>query len=172
MGERRTDWFADFVVAYRSDAIRLAWRLLGPDRHMAEDIVQQAFARAWHRRMSFRGASNPRTWVYRIIVNQVRSHQRWKAVRTRALGWLRHADIQPMDIAALSDHGLKHRIGMAMECLSNQQREAFVLVYLDGYSIRETAVLLDRAVGTVKSHLHRALGKLRTELSDVWEDVS
>jgi RNA polymerase sigma factor (sigma-70 family) len=56
--------------------------------------------------------------------------------------------------------------------LSANQREAFTLVYLEGLSIPEAAKSLGRATGTVKSHLHRAIHKLRSELSDLKEAQS
>jgi RNA polymerase sigma-70 factor (ECF subfamily) len=45
----------------------------------------------------------------------------------------------------------------------------FVLVHLEGFTVRETAELLGRPEGTVKSHLHRALARLRQELADLRE---
>ena len=51
--------------------------------------------------------------------------------------------------------------------LPRGQREAFVLVHLEGYTVRETAEITGRAAGTIKSHLHRALKALRKELADL-----
>ena len=167
--QTKADWFESFLDTYRGDAIRLSWRLLGPHRHLAEDVVQQAFVKAWHKRSSFRGTSSPKTWVFRIIVNQVRSYQRWHAVRVRAMGWLKPSPELTGSTPVESDYGLQQRIAEAVSLLSQQQREAFVLVYLDGLKVREAAEVLNRAEGTVKSHLHRAVGKLRKELEDVWE---
>ena len=169
MNQTDSDWFEAFLDAYRGDAIRLAWRLLGPHREVAEDIVQQAFVKAWHKRSRFRGEARPKTWVYRIIVNQVRSYQRWHGVRVRAMGWLNRSSETVGRSTVQCDHGLQKRISDAMSQLTRQQREAFVLVYLDGLKIREASVILNLAEGTVKSHLHRSINKLRVELDDVWE---
>ena len=129
--------------------------------------MQQAFVKAWHKRSSF--AVRPvQTWVYRIIVNQVRSYQRGIASAYGPWGWLKPSPEPPVD-AVESDYVLQQRIAEAVSLLSQQQREAFVLVYLDGLKVREAAEVLNRAEGTVKSHLHRAVGKLRKELEDVWE---
>ena len=46
-------------------------------------------------------------------------------------------------------------------------REAFVLVHMEGLTAREAAALLEMPAGTLKSHLHRAIGKLRRELADL-----
>ena len=48
-----------------------------------------------------------------------------------------------------------------------RQREAFVLVHLGGFTVRECSEVLGKPEGTVKSHLHRALAKLRQELGEL-----
>jgi RNA polymerase sigma-70 factor (ECF subfamily) len=69
--------------------------------------------------------------------------------------------------AAASDPALRERVARALEKLPRGQREAFVLVHLEGLTVVETAEATGRAVGTVKSHLHRALEALRRELADL-----
>ena len=170
MERQATDWFGELVANHRVDAIRLAWRLLGSHRDMAEEIVQRAFVTAWFRRRSFRGEAAPKTWIYRIVVNEVRSHQRWAAVRRRAQSWLPYLLFKSPVGSTFPDHGLKARICEAIDALSHHQREVFVLVYLDGQTVREASEITGRAEGTVKSHLHRALRKLRTDLADLWEE--
>jgi RNA polymerase sigma-70 factor (ECF subfamily) len=55
----------------------------------------------------------------------------------------------------------------ALDRLPRGQREAFVLVHLEGFSVQEAARITGRATGTTKSHLHRALDALRRELYDL-----
>jgi RNA polymerase sigma-70 factor (ECF subfamily) len=57
---------------------------------------------------------------------------------------------------------------MALNGLSQGQREAFVLVHLEGFTVAESAQILGKAPGTIKSHLHRAVRALRRRLEDVW----
>ena len=64
---------------------------------------------------------------------------------------------------------MRRRIVAALDTLSGRQREVFVLVHLEGLTVKETADVLQRPIGTVKSHLHRALAGLRRELSDLRE---
>ena len=66
---------------------------------------------------------------------------------------------------------LRRRITRALAQLSRSQKEAFVLVHMEGFSVREAAVLMMKPEGTVKSHLHRALQTLRSELADLAEDM-
>ncbi len=160
--------FVEFVEAHRGRAIRLAWQLLGQDRSAAEDLAQQAFLKAWDHLPRFRDESSLETWFTRILVNQVRSKQRWLAVRQKAASILGfHFEILTQTTAA--DHVLQGRLLGALQNLSDGQREAFVLVHLEGFSITEVAKITGRAPGTIKSHLHRALKSLRSDLEDVWE---
>jgi RNA polymerase sigma-70 factor (ECF subfamily) len=155
--------------------VSIAWRLLGGDGASAEDVAQEAFARA-HRSLSrFREEAKLSTWFYRILVNEVRRHQRWRAVRQR------YADEQEPDAlpdphtgvgAKQPDPVLRRRIGAAIGALSRGQREAFVLVHLEGLTVPEAAEAVGRATGTMKSHLHRAVTRLRKELADVAPDTA
>ncbi len=69
----------------------------------------------------------------------------------------------------LGGPGLRRRIATALDQLSRRQREAFILVHLEGFTVQECADFLGKPSGTVKSHLHRALVALRTELADLKE---
>lgn len=166
--ERRFD---AFVSEYRERAVRIAWRMLGRDAAVAEDVAQEAFVRA-HRGLSrFRGEARLSTWFYRILVNEVRRHQRWRALRWPLPGAAVDPDSQPDPAsgrgASRPDPGLQRRIADALERLPRGQRETFVLVYLEELSLREAAEATGRAIGTMKSHLHRALRALRAELADL-----
>ena len=69
--------------------------------------------------------------------------------------------------AVRPDPALRRRIGAALAALPHGQREAFVLVHLEGLTLLEAASATGRAVGTMKSHLHRALTTLRSRLADL-----
>jgi DNA-directed RNA polymerase specialized sigma24 family protein len=57
-----------------------------------------------------------------------------------------------------------------MGTLSANERAAFALVHLEGFTVEDTARIRGRRSGTIKSHLHRALAKLRRELATCWEE--
>jgi RNA polymerase sigma-70 factor (ECF subfamily) len=165
--ERR---FEALVSEQRDRAIGLAWRMLGGDAAAAEDVAQEAFLRAYRGLASFREDAQLTTWFFRILVNEVQRHRRWRWVRERSAGEMPE---EPRDPAARvdSDPMLRARMVRAIDRLSRGQREAFVLVHLEGMTIRETAEVTGRAVGTIKSHLHRALRALRSELADLADRV-
>ena len=167
---------SELVAAHQRTVFSLALHLLG-DRDEALDVSQEVFLRVFRTLSRFGGRSALRTWIYRIVVNQVRNRQRWWRRRRRA------------DLVSLDDH-LKYcgdleatrealpdrllasketaaRVWDAMERLSFDQRTALVLREIDGLRYDEIAFTLDVAVGTVKSRLTRARQALRDELLQV-----
>lgn len=162
--------FEMFVEAHRAWAVRVAWRLLGAHRDAAEDVAQDAFLKAYKSLHRFRDESSLKTWFYRILIRQVSNHRRWHGVRDkwRSL-WGNGLDSGVSGLESIPDPGLQQRIALALDALSSGQREAFVLVRLEGLSVREAAAVMECAPGTVKSHLHRASVTLRASLQDLVE---
>jgi RNA polymerase sigma-70 factor (ECF subfamily) len=158
--------FLVFVEARRDRAVRLAFRLLRGDAAAAEDVAQEAFIRAFRGLASFREDASLSTWFYRILVREAQRHRRRQSLRRL---WSRDVAEapEPIDETPDGDPGLRRRIRDALEGLTASQREAFVLVHLEGFTIAETAAILGKATGTVKSHIHRALESLRGALADL-----
>jgi RNA polymerase sigma-70 factor (ECF subfamily) len=167
-GVEREERFRALVASHRERAVRLAWRLVGGDLAAAEDVAQDAFLKAYRGLSRFRGDSTLDTWFYRILVRQAESHRRWR--RVRAL-WTVESDDEPVDPspARPADPVVQRRIAAALGRLPAGQRQAFVLVHMEGLTVEETAALLGKATGTVKSHMHRALKALRADLADLRE---
>jgi len=166
--EREQRFFA-FVEAHQERAVRMAWRLIGGDQDAAEDVAQQAFFKAYRGLDRFREDSKLTTWFYRILVNEARSHRRWRALRDRwHTVWDEDATPDPA-ASAHPDPALRRRLAGALDLLARGQREVFVLVYLEGFTLEQTAAQLGKALGTVKSQLHRALRILREELADCYQ---
>ena len=161
--ERR---FTAFVASHGDRARRVAWRLVGGDEAAAEDVAQEAFVKAYRALSRFREDSKLETWFYRILLRQAHNHRRWKMVRRRWSGGSEE-DLADPSPPAPSDPGLRRRIADALDRLTRRQREAFILVHMEGFTVSEAAALLGKPTGTVKSHLHRALRGLRMELADL-----
>ncbi len=161
--------FRAFVAEHREQAVSTAWRMLGGDRATAEDVAQDAFVRAYRALDSFRDDARLSTWFYRILVRTVQNRRRWFAIRRRWQGLFTDeaATEDPHATMMRRDVGLQRRIGEALDSLSAGQREVFVLVYLEGFTLTEAAEVLGKAPGTLKSHLHRALKSMRAQLADL-----
>lgn len=157
--------FEAFVDSHRDRAVRLAWRLVGGDHAAAQDVTQDAFVSAYRSLAKFRGEANLSTWFYRILVRKAHSYRRWLAVRTLWSG--EAADLPHPAVDAPGDPALRRRITEALARLTRRQREAFVLVHLEGFTVREAAELMGSREGTLKSHLHRALRHLRVDLAEL-----
>jgi len=164
----REERFSAFVYSHRERARRLAWRLIGGDDAAAEDITQDALIKAYQALSSFREEASLATWFYRILVRQAQNYRRWRAIRELWHGEST-GELPDPSTEKRGDPGLRRRISKALDRLSRRQRETFILVHLEGFTVQECAALIGKPIGTVKSHLHRALLTLRHELADVYE---
>ena len=164
---------SELVAAHQRMVYGLAFNLLG-DRDEALDLSQEVFLRVFRTLSSFRGQSALRTWIYRIVINQVRNRQRWwrRRHRSESISLDEHlrqfgdmeskGEVLPDRLLASKETAT--RIWRALEHLPFDQRTALVLREIDGLRYEEIAFSLDVAVGTVKSRLTRARQALRAEL--------
>jgi RNA polymerase sigma-70 factor (ECF subfamily) len=146
------------LVASRSGLLRDACRIVGYAD--AEDVVQDAFERAW-RTESVKANSDPRPWLKRIARNVAFDVLR-KRTRTMNL-YVARPDIESAETVALG-HESTAMVGVALGELPLVQRRAIVLHDIAGYSSREIAQLDGVAHETVRSRLFRARRRLRQSL--------
>ncbi|NCO57923.1 MAG: hypothetical protein AUK30_00010 [Nitrospirae bacterium CG2_30_70_394] len=159
--------FRALVEEQRERAVRLAWRLTGGDRAAAEDVTQDALVAAYRALPRFRDEARLATWFYRILVRQAHSYRRWQRVREAWRAAATHAPTAPPVAVGVADPDLRQRIAAALGRLPQSQRDCFLLVHGEGFTVREVAVIVGKAEGMVKSHLHRALTRLRADLDDL-----
>lgn len=138
-----------------SDAYRVAYRLLG-DRSEAEDVAQEACARAYSRWSSVHDYAEP--WCVRVAGNLALDLLR---ARTRAV---RRNERLTQDAApAPGSSSVDDRLDLyaALAKLPRRQRDVVVLRYLGDQSEQQTAATLGLSTGSVKTHASRGLAKLR-----------
>lgn len=145
-----------FPVLIR-DAYRVAYRLLG-DRSEAEDVAQEACARAYSRWSSVRDHAEP--WTVRVASNLALDTLR---ARTRAAR--RNARIVSNETTSPAPVDDRLDLYAALEALPRRQREVVVLRYLADLSEAQTADLMGCSVGSVKTHSSRGLAALRGVLA-------
>jgi RNA polymerase sigma-70 factor (ECF subfamily) len=156
-----------FEHLYRRHAGRihaLVWRLGGNDAALADDLVQEAFIRAWDKLHLFEGKSAFGTWLHRLAANVALSDRR---IRVR-----RVARELPMDDTvertAVGDRdlqvGLRMDLEQAIASLPERARTVLVLFDVEGYRHEEIADLTGMAVGSSKAQLHRARKLVRAAL--------
>ncbi len=135
-------------------------RYLAGDRETAEDLTQQAFMEAWQALPTFRGEARLDTWLHRIAYRQ---YARWLRDRraTEPLTSAAHVE-DPRHAAGLTTILVQR----ALEALSTELREAFLLYYARQMGVKEIAAILEIPAGTVKSRLFAARRELRARLSE------
>ena len=147
--------FTDFYTANRDNCLRIVLLNAG-DRQLAEDLVAEAFARAWASWRKVRVHPAPIAWVVRTALNTNVSWRRRLAgpgapVLRRRLG------------RAVGLPGLDHGLVAAVAALPARQREVLVLrVLRPGHG--DDRLAARDSPGTVGSHLHKALTALRTRM--------
>jgi len=167
---------AELVAEHQRMVMQLAVNLLG-DRDEALDLSQEVFLRVFRTIGHFRGQSQLRTWIYRIVVNQARNRQRWWRRRHRSsqVSLDQHLEKHGDHLAGREQAGpdrmfaqkqLASRLQDALDRLPFDQRTAVVLREVDGLSYDDIAFSLGVTLGTVKSRLTRARQALRAVLQE------
>ncbi len=170
--------FRELLERYKKRAFGVALGIVG-DPDEAQDVVQDAFIKAYYKLKEFRFGSNFYTWFYRLLVNQ--AIDRWrKTSRAAAVPldetWLSEESSPPEAIAfprtpeeLTGNRELSDALTRAIGALPEYHRAVIVLREVDGLAYEEIAKVLKCSVGTVMSRLHYARAKLREALSEHWE---
>ena len=177
------DAFRVLVDRHSRRLFRLAYRMIG-NEHDAEEIVQDAFLRAYRRLDQFESRANFGTWLYRICANcalDLRRKQRGESLRVEPPLPQDPDALDPLDAAPSPQPGperlaLSGEVGAlvrsAMDSLSAMERMAFVLRHVEGLSIEEIAESLGLNLGATKNSIFRAVQKLRRELAPLASEAS
>jgi RNA polymerase sigma-70 factor (ECF subfamily) len=142
------------------------------DRDAAETLTQETFLKAWNARDSFREDCSVGTWLIRIALNLARDHTRtgrfrfWKRVAATSVDVADVAASVANDAASAESHLIaRQQVTLIWETvggLSARQRTIFLLRFVEEMEIPEIAAVIELPLGTVKSHLYRALHIVRT----------
>ncbi len=151
--------FDGFYTGTRARMLRYALALTG-DANDAQDVAQEAYARAWQHWTKVRRHDDPEAWVrtvcWRIAAN------RWRGLASRA-GLL--ARLGPPDLVPEPSSDNVSLVA-ALQQIPLAQRRAIVLHYVFGLSVGEVALETDAPVGTVKTRLARGRESLGPLLAD------
>ena len=154
------------VLAYALGSLR--------DPDLAETVTQECFLRAFDTRHLFRGECSVYAWLVTIATNLIRDHTRTK--RFRFWKMANGLSVDPREIASrvASPHRSPEVSLMAHEQLgivlgivrrlSRRQRTVFLLRFVEEMELEDIAVAAGISVGTVKSHLHRAVAAIRKQM--------
>lgn len=162
--------FRELVGHYDAGLRALAYRLLG-DRHRMDDVLQDAYLKAYRALPSFRGDASPGTWLYRITYNACIDELR------------RRRNVVQLPLERAEDHPDPHGdvgaragdravLAQALDTLPPDQRAVVLLVDAKGFDYADAAAVLGIPEGTVRSRLSRARARLRRALGAGREGVS
>jgi RNA polymerase sigma-70 factor (ECF subfamily) len=157
----------EFVPGVYRFALRLTH-----DPHVAEDLTQETFLRAWRRQGLLRHPEALRVWLFRIVANLWRDQLRRGKLPVARAGPL-PADFvggMPAPERSVEDQEDVRRAMEALQGLPERQREVLYLSACEGLSAAEIAVILGISNDAVKANLCLARKRLRQELRDLYED--
>ena len=173
-GER--DAFRVLVERHSHNVFRLAYRMTG-NRPDAEEVVQEAFLRAYQKLGKFEARANFGTWVYRIAANYAidRMRQRKKEEARKVEPAVHEEGMENDPVTLVQDakptperlaHNieLRKQMEIALAALSHSERTAFVMRHWEGCAIEEIAEVLKSSSGAAKNTVFRAVQKLRLAL--------
>jgi RNA polymerase sigma-70 factor (ECF subfamily) len=158
--------YAILVDSHKSYAFTIALKILN-NRPEAEEAAQDAFIKAFHYLKGFNRQAKFSTWLYRIVFNTAISYKRKN-----------RAQFQSIDNMAIaygggdSNQGLERNdkevfVRQAMDKLSEANRLAIQLYYINEFSLEEVAGILNQPINTVKVRVHRARQRVGDELKKI-----
>jgi len=160
--------FSQLVLRYQSQLRTWARRLCDGDAHLADDLAQETFIKAYAALAAFRAEAKFSTWLYRIAFNIAAN--RW---RTKKIQWCEldgNEDIEA-EFCELKQFDAKRDVEAAMQQLSAAQQLAIRLCFEDGFSHDEAASIMGIPLGTLKTHVNRGKQKLQVLLAS-WSQVA
>ncbi len=168
--------FRALVERHSHNLFRLAFRLTGSESD-AEDVVQEAFLKAYRNLEGFESRANFSTWLYRIASNCAYDQLRSRARRPEDP---LEADAEQSSLAASGPSPdrlalsaeVRRRAERALARLTPAERTAFVLRHHEGLSIAEIGAALGLETSAAKHSVFRAVKKMREALQPLAEGIS
>jgi RNA polymerase sigma factor (sigma-70 family) len=154
-----TSGYAVLVERYKDLAFTIAFRILGK-REDAEEVVQDAFVKAFQNLSSFRQKAKFSTWLYRIIYNTAISRHRQKKPGWQSIEEITVPD-DAMEFIAEEEQDRHKMLDTAMKQLPEEDRTLLSLYYVDESSVDDLHSILGISKANVKIKLFRARKRLQ-----------
>lgn len=175
-GDKRQ--FGVLVDRYKDRALTLACRLLGNNEE-GEEVLQDAFLKAFFALPGFRGDARFGTWFYRIVYNSCMTRLSRRREAPVSLDGEMHADGasalpdgETMSVLdRLEEEEMQTIMAEEMERLPERFRAVLTLFYVQEQRYEEIALILGEPLGTVKTHLSRGRALLRERVARRYNDT-
>lgn len=162
-GNRRA--FKQLFNHYSDYAHRIAYAMM-KNPHDAADVVQETFIKMFRYAETFQENQPFQPWFYRILVNEAKRLLKKKSNEATQM------ETEKMDFFhQSSETGAIDDLAIAMEQLQEHERTILVLKYIQSFSEKEIAAMLELNVNTVKTRLYRARQKLKSIMERMGYDV-
>ena len=160
------------LVEMNQDRLFASMRQITGSPEEAEEVVQEAFIRAFIKLDTFQRNSQFFTWLYRIAFNSALTRKRRKRARVSLDQYRESSGLEVTDEGASVDEPIlqRERVQMvreAIQTLSEDHRSILVLREMQDHSYEDIAEILNISIGTVRSRLSRARGQLKAALEAI-----
>lgn len=159
--------FGELVRRYQSPVRAFLTRMTRGDSHLADDLAQETFVKAWRKFYTFRGSAKFSTWLFGIAFNEFRNAARQR--RELALEDMNESLAELEQPCTAPESNLRLDLTDALKRLNSNERAAIMLCCQNGLSHEEAAQVLDCPLGTVKTNVLRGKEKLRRWLMPSYE---
>ena len=160
------DAFRVLVERYRDRYVRYAFHMLG-NREDAEEALQDAFTRAYRSLARCEDPERFGAWLFRILVNRCRTLGARRSRRARTFVVDEGAILEAAEDHPADSNAWREEIDRALQQLRADQREAFLLKYVEDLGYDEMSQLTGVGVSALKMRVMRACDRLRELLSEV-----
>jgi RNA polymerase sigma-70 factor (ECF subfamily) len=157
------DAYGPLVRRYQDTYFRFALRMLG-SRDDADDALQSAFVRAYRKLGECRDPKRFGAWLYQIVINECRTLAARRDSRERRMVRDETQLDRPVELDVIDTRVGVEEIQRAMDELPTEQREAFVLKYVEELGYEEMSELTGAGVSALKMRVKRACERLRQSL--------
>lgn len=156
--------FAQLVRTYYPRCLRFAQHLLS-NREDAEECVQDTFVRVHRALHRYEERERFDAWLFRILANRCRTARR-RVTRWRLFHSADLDRVTPTSAARVDGFVARDEIWHALNVLTEEQRESFLLRHVEGLSYEEIAAAAGIAVTAVRMRVSRACARLRDAISE------
>ncbi|RYG73636.1 sigma-70 family RNA polymerase sigma factor [Lentibacillus lipolyticus] len=164
--------FEHFYESYHDDLYQFIFYMV-KDKETCEDLVQDVYIKVMRSYDSFKGESSEKTWLFsiarHITIDYFRKQKRKRKRILEFFDWhekghfIRDQHALPEEVAVKND--MIQTVYHYLDKCSPDQKSVLLLRYMQGFSIQETAEILNVSISKVKTTQHRALKQLRRYMS-------
>jgi len=148
--------FLAHYVRFKDKIYSYFWYRTGMQKELAEDLTQEIFLKAWNKFSTFDTNQSFQAWIYRIAHNHLVDYYRGRKVE--------------LGEEELINHGVSDKqswqLWQMLDELPEEERELVSLKYLQGFSYREIAEILETTEGSARVTVHRIMKKLQAKHQD------